>query len=91
MSPFILLPCECGKSIHIYIPKEKFFKEEIEVSSWQIEYSEKVRAEKFEESKRFAEKLDAEFVDVRHSEKVTCSSCGKIYSVSDLKQASPES
>jgi hypothetical protein len=90
MSPFIFMPCECGKSIHIYIPKEKFFKEEIEVSGWQVEYSEKVRGEKFEESKRFAEKLNAEFVDAKSLEQVTCSNCGRVYSVSDLKQGTQE-
>ena len=86
MSPFIFMSCECGKSIHVYIPKEKFFKEQIDVSSWQEEYSEKVRAEKFEEAKRLAERLEAEFLDARDSENITCSNCGKVYPVSELKQ-----
>ncbi len=86
MSPFIFMPCECGKSIHAYIPKEKFFKEKIDVSSWQEEYSEKVRAEKFEEAKRLAKRLKAEFVDAGDSENITCSECGKVYPVSELKQ-----
>ncbi len=86
MSPFIFMPCECGKGIHVYIPKEKFFKEKIDVSSWQEEYSEKVKAEKFEEAKRLAERLKAEFVDARDSENITCSNCGKVHPVSGLKQ-----
>ena len=86
MSPFIFMSCECGKSIHVYIPKEKFFKEKIEVSSWQEEYSEKVRAEKFEEAKRLAERLKAEFVDAGDSENINCLNCGRSYPVSELKQ-----
>lgn len=81
----MFIPCECGKSIHVYIPKERFFKEEIEASGWQKEYSEKVRAEKFEEAKRLAERLKAEFVDAGNLEDVICSNCGKAYPVSELK------
>ena len=86
MSPFIFMSCGCGKSIHVYIPKEKFFKEKIEISSWQEEYSEKVKAEKFEEAKRLAERLKAEFVDARDSENITCSNCGKTHPFSEFKE-----
>lgn len=86
MSPFIFMACECGKSIHVYIPKEKFFKAKIDVSSWQREYSEKVKAEKFEEAKKLAERLKAEFVDARDSDNIICVNCGKVHPFSELKQ-----
>jgi hypothetical protein len=83
--PIIFMSCDCGRNIHVYIPKEKFFEVEINPSSWQAEYSEKVKAEKLEEAKRLAERLKAEFVDTKDLDHITCSNCGRVYSVWDFK------
>ncbi|MGQ0793613.1 MAG: hypothetical protein ACT4NX_05925 [Deltaproteobacteria bacterium] len=82
--PIIFMSCECGNVIHVYIHKEKFFELEINPSSWQDEYSEKVKAEKVEELKKFADKLGAEFIDA-DGDSITCSKCGRVIPVAELK------
>ena len=49
MSPIIVTSCKCKpkKKIYVSIPREVYFKEDMANHDWQLEYSKKVKEEKY--------------------------------------------
>lgn len=49
MSPIIITKCKCSdKKIYISIKKEEYFKDRIKGQSWELEYSKRVKEEKYQ-------------------------------------------
>ena len=49
MSPIIITRCKCEpkKNIYVSIPREVYFKEDMKNHDWQLEYSKRVKEEKY--------------------------------------------
>ena len=49
MSPIVITSCACNpkKKIYVSIPRELYFKEDIQNHDWQLEYSKRVKEEKY--------------------------------------------
>ena len=78
MSPIIVLNCSCDKSRRIYvsIPRETYFKERVKNKEWQLEYSKRVKEEKYKFYKENVISSGDQRIEYEN-EKLVCKQCGK--------------
>ena len=78
MSPIVITSCACNpkKKIYVSIPRELYFKEDIQNHDWQLEYSKRVKEEKY---KFYKENVISEGdIWIEYDKKeVTCEKCNK--------------
>ena len=78
MSPIIITNCKCDskKKIYISVPRELYFKEDIQNHDWQLEYSKRVKEEKY---KFYKENVISEGDRWIENDKkdIICEKCGK--------------
>ena len=78
MSPIVITSCTCNpkKKIYVSIPRELYFKEDIQNHDWQLEYSKRVKEEKY---KFYKENVISEGdIWIEYDKKeILCKKCGK--------------
>jgi uncharacterized protein YcnI len=78
MSPIIITRCKCEpkKNIYVSIPREVYFKEDMKNHDWQLEYSKRVKEEKY---KFYKENVISEGdIWIEYDKKgIFCEKCGK--------------
>ena len=78
MSPIVITSCACNpkKKIYVSIPRGLYFKEDIQNHDWQLEYSKRVKEEKY---KFYKENVISEgdiWIEY-NKEEILCEKCGK--------------
>ena len=78
MSPIIITSCNCSpkKKIYISIPRELYFKEGMQNHDWQLEYSKRVKEEKYEFYKENVISEGDIWIEY-NKEEIQCEKCGK--------------
>ena len=78
MSPIIITSCPCKpkKKIYVSIPREVYFKEDMANHDWQLEYSKKVKEEKYRFYKENVISEGDIWIEYDKKE-VICKECGK--------------
>ena len=78
MSPIIITNCSCKpeKKIYISIPREVYFKENMDNHDWQLEYSKKVKEEKYRFYKENVISEGDIWIEYDKKE-IICQECGK--------------
>ena len=78
MSPIIIINCSCSPKSKLYInvPKEVYFKERIDTHDWQLEYSKKVKEEKYDFYRKNVLASGDHWIE-SGSEAIICKKCGK--------------
>lgn len=78
MSPIIITNCDCDskKKIYISIPRELYFKENLENHDWQLEYSKRVKEEKYKFYKNNVISEGDIWIEYNNKD-IYCEKCGK--------------
>jgi len=77
MSPIIVTKCSCSEDkIYLSIPKEIYFNGRIDGKNWELEYSKKVKEEKYQFYKKNIKKNSDQWIEIEKKE-VFCKKCGK--------------
>ena len=78
MSPILVISCSCdnNRRIYISIPRETYFKERLDQKEWQLEYSKRVKEEKYEFYKKNVISSGDQWVEY-DNQQLKCGKCGK--------------
>jgi len=78
VSPIIIQNCPCDdkRRIYISIPKEVYFNQRISNKEWRLEYSKKVKEEKYRFYKENVISSGGQWVEY-NKKPVICDKCGK--------------
>ena len=77
MSPIIITKCKCSdKKVYISIEKEKYFKGRIKDQNWELEYSKRVKEEKYQYYKENIKEKGDQWIETDKIP-VKCNRCGE--------------
>jgi|TARA_B100000085_G_scaffold239010_1_gene228775 uncharacterized protein YcnI len=77
MCPIIVTKCKCSDdNIYLSVPKERYFQGRINSEGWELEYSKRVKEEKYQFYKQNIRKSHEQWSDLSEKEPI-CEKCGK--------------